>query len=125
MKLICKSIALVLLILLGLQTNYLMVYYMLFNLNRGNLIAEVCEKKVAGCNACCYLDKMMNEEGDKAKADPVSKTVTRDNIKISEYIFAKISLNSLVNGNSLRYKVFTSKIYNSGYLSSIDHPPKI
>ena len=125
MKTFKKSIAIMLLVLLGLQTNYLMVYFMLFNLNRDNLIAEVCEKKVDGCNACCYLDKMMNEEGDRAKADPVSKTVTRDNIKISEYIISIISLSSLENDNSLQYKIFTSNIYNSGYLSSIDHPPKI
>lgn len=125
MKLTYKSIALALLILLGLQTNYLMVYYMLFNLNRESLIAEVCEKKVAGCNACCYLDKMMNNEGDRAKADPVSKTVTRDNIKISEYIVSILSIGSFESNNSLQYKIFTSTIYNSGYLSSIDHPPKI
>ena len=125
MKFTYKSIALLLLILLGLQTNYLMVYYMLFNLNRESLIAEVCEKKVAGCNACCYLDKMMNEEGDRAKADPVSKTVTRDNIKISEYIVSILSQGSFENDKSVQYKIFTSNIYHSGYLSSIDHPPEI
>ena len=125
MKSTCNGIAVVLLILLGLQTNYLMVYYMLFNLNRESLIAEVCEKKVAGCNACCYLDKMMNEEGDRAKADPVSKTVTRDNIKISEYIVSILSQGSFENDKSVQYKIFTSNIYHSGYLSSIDHPPEI
>ncbi len=125
MKLTCKSISIALLLLLGLQTNYLMVYYMLFNINREKLIAEVCEKKVAGCNACCYLDKMMNNEGDRAKADPVSKTVTRDNIKISEYIVSMLTLGSFENDITVHYKIFTSNIYNSGYLSSIDHPPKI
>ncbi len=125
MNLIKNSIAVFLLILLGLQTNYLMVYSVLFELNRNAIIAELCEKSTPECNGGCYLDKKMNEEGDSAKADPVSKNVTRDNIKISEYIVSKILLDKDSGINSFQYKSLIAVLYNSGYSSSIDHPPRV
>lgn len=125
MKLIKNSIAVFLLILLGLQTNYLMVYFVLFELNKDAIITELCEKSRPGCNACCYLDKKMNEEGDRAKADPVSKNVTRDNIKISEYIVSKILLDKDSGTNFLTYRSLNTDFYSPGYPGTIDHPPRV
>lgn len=125
MKLIKNSIAVFLLILLALQTNYLLVYSALFELNRNAIIAELCEKSTPECNGGCYLDKKMNEEGDRAKADPVSKNVTRDNIKISEYLIAKILMNKNSGTNDIQYKFYSQNLYSSEFSSSIDHPPRV
>ena len=61
--------------MLFLQTNYLLVFYGLFQLNRDALTEEVCEKVVEKCNACCYLNKQMNEEEQNANSntEPVRK----------------------------------------------------
>lgn len=113
--------------MLFLQTNYLLVFYGLFQLNRDALTEEVCEQVVVECNACCYLDKQMNAEEQDANsnAEPVRKNVTRDKINLSDFLLAYISLAGSSGLNQMNYLQFTESLYQSSYLSSIDHPPRI
>ena len=124
MKIAKRVISVFLLVLLCMQTNYLLVYYALFEINRDALTAEMCVEREKNCNACCYLDKKMS--GEEGKADPVDKTVTRNNLKVLEYIISRISIaGNSGNTHFIQYKSFSSNLYNSGYLQTIDHPPKV
>ena len=110
-----------------MQTNYLLVYYGLFQLNRDALADEVCEEVVVDCNACCYLNKQMNEEEQNANssAEPVRKNVTRDKINLSDYLLTQIDLACASGLDHLKYSQFSSTLYQSLYLNSIDHPPRV
>lgn len=113
--------------MLFLQTNYLLVFYGLFQLNREALTEEVCEQVVVECNACCYLDKQMNaeEQDTNSSAEPVRKNVTRDKINISDYLLTQIDLACSSGLDYLKYSQFSETLYQSSYLSSIDHPPRV
>ncbi|MCB0723507.1 MAG: hypothetical protein KDC73_02305 [Ignavibacteriae bacterium] len=121
-----NSIAIVMVVMLFLQTNYLLVFYGLFQLNRKALTEEVCEKKVEGCNACCYLNKKMNEDEQNSQTapDPVRKPATKENIKLSEYVVNFINLANISYNDLLNYTRISESLYSSGYFGSIDHPPK-
>lgn len=119
--------SIIMVIMLFLQTNYLLVYYGLFQLNRKALTEEVCEKKVEGCNACCYLNKKMNEDerNSQTAPDPVRKPVTKENIKLSEYVVTYINLANISYSDLLKYTHSTESLYTSGYANTIDHPPRV
>lgn len=110
-----------------MQTNYLLVYYGLFQLNRKTLAEEVCEAVVPDCDACCYLDKQMNaeEKNTGSSAEPIRKNVTRDKINLSDYVLTQIDLACASGLDYLNYSRFTESLYQSLYLSSIDHPPRV
>jgi hypothetical protein len=106
--------------ILFLHTNYLAVYYSLYEINTEDLIASCCEKKVDNCNAHCYLDKKMNEEDNKNNTGTASVL----KLKITEYVTTEY-FPSLTSGQS---NIFYPDIYLipiKDICSNIDHPPQL
>ena len=60
--LICVAIAAVV-----VQINTVPLYYLLFSFNQTEITRSLCEKKQAGCNGHCYLNKQI------AKANAASQ----------------------------------------------------
>lgn len=103
-----------------LHTNYLTVYYSLYEINTEALTAGCCEKKVENCNAHCYLQKKMNDEDGK-NSNGNSPEIK---LKLTEYVVTEYSPGLFPN-NSNQY-------YSNNYLkpvpsspSEIDHPPQL
>lgn len=117
--------SILMLILLGLQTNYTLFYELVFKLNQDVLAETVCEKKTETCNACCYLDKQIQKESEPEN-NPALPEKERKNteIKIQEYIISGFEIK---DNNSIPYfQLFTEK-FNLQNPSgrSLDHPPEI
>lgn len=106
--------------ILFLHTNYLAVYYSLYEINTEDLIASCCEKKVDNCNAHCYLDKKMNEEDNKNN----NGTASVLKLKITEYVTSEYSL-ALASGQSNIFYPDNLLIPVNQFCSDIDHPPQL
>lgn len=120
-KSVKNTLVLLLLFLLGIQTNHLIIYYTLFSINRDALAMEVCEQKTDDCNACCYLSKKMAEDTDKA--DPIEKNASQRNVKISEYTLLLIELADIEQSDNNFFNLHSGNIL-TGYLTTLKHPPK-
>mgnify|MGYP001400339087 CR=1 FL=1 len=106
--------------ILLLHINYLAVYYSLYEINTEQLIAICCEKKVANCNAHCYLDKKMNDEDNKNN----NGTSSDIKLKLTEYVVTENSPELI----SSRTDLFYSDNYlipNKDIFSEIEHPPQL
>ncbi len=106
--------------ILFLHTNYLAVYYSLYEINTEALTASCCEKKVENCNAHCYLDKKMNDEDNKSN----NGTTSDIKLKLTEYVVTDHS--PVLNSGQ------TDLFYTVNYLipfkdisSEIEHPPQL
>jgi len=106
--------------ILFLHTNYLAVYYSLYEINTEDLIASCCEKKVDNCNAHCYLDKKMNEEDNKNN----NSTASVLKLKITEYVTSEYSP-ALASGQSNIFYPDNFLIPVNQFCSDIDHPPQL
>ena len=106
--------------ILLLHINYLAVYYSLYKINTEQLIAICCEKKVANCNAHCYLDKKMNNEDHKHD----NATTSDIKLKLSEYFV----IYHLPVPNSNQTDIFYSDnclIPFKDICTDIEHPPQL
>ncbi|MBE2228574.1 MAG: hypothetical protein IAE93_14555 [Ignavibacteria bacterium] len=117
-----KVIALNILLILGLQTNYHVFYYMLFTLNREALTEAVCEKKTETCKACCYLNKQVQEEAEKSDSFPPQKD-KKNEIKIMEYLTHQNKDNKGPIVSDLEY-LLSSISYTNQFSSGIFRPPR-
>jgi len=117
-----KVIALNILLILGLQTNYHVFYYMLFTLNREALTEAVCEKKTETCKACCYLNKQVQEEAEKSDSFPPQKD-KKNEIKIMEYLTHQNKDNKGPFVSDLEY-LLSSISYTNQFSSGIFRPPR-
>ena len=118
-----KVIVLVVLLILGLQTNYQLFYYILFSINQKALTETVCEKKSKTCNACCYLNKQIQEEKETEIPALPEKQKKNTEIKVQEYFISthKIINNYCKEKNSrLNYHA----ILTSNFTDDIYHPPE-
>lgn len=108
------------LIIFFLNTNYVMLYYGVFKLNQSVLAETVCEKTAPGCNACCYLNKKIEQESDDSKATAQNVTVK---LKLSEFTIHYFSLPDTENSTST---IFSDKSLNpsKGYFSLPGKPPQ-
>lgn len=120
MKAAKKILCLSLVMILFLHTNYLAVYYSLYTLNTENLTKSCCEKKVANCNAHCYLEKKMNDEDNKNN----NGTTADIKLKLTEFVVTDHS--PFLNSNQ------TDLFYSDNYLipfkdicTDIEHPPQL
>ena len=107
-------------LILFLHTNYLAVYYSLYEFNTEDLIASCCEKKVDNCNAHCYLDKKMNEEDNKN----TNGTSSDIKLKLTEYVTTEYSPSLTSDQSNIFYTenyLFPAK----DICSDIDHPPQL
>ena len=108
------------LVVFFLNTNYVMLYYGVFKLNQTILAETVCEKKTAGCNACCYLNKKIDQQSDDSKATAENVTIK---LKLSEFTVNYFSLPASNNSTSI---YFTDNFLNpsEGYISLPGKPPQ-
>lgn len=104
---------------LFLHINYLAVYYTLYKFNTEGLTASCCEKKVANCNAHCYLEKKMNEEDSNSKKGTSSEI----KLKLSEYVVADYNPDLIANKNNALY-LYSSLLPEKDFFSEIEHPPQ-
>ena len=110
------------LLILGLQTNYHVFYYMLFTLNREALTEAVCEKKTETCKACCYLNKQVQDETEKSDPLPPQKD-KKNEIKIMEYLTHMNKDNKGPFVTELKYSL-SSTSYTNQFSSGIFRPPR-
>lgn len=113
-------LCLCLVLILFLHTNYLAVYYSLYEINTEELTASCCEKIVVNCNAHCYLDKKMNEEDNKN----TNGTVSDIKLKLTEYVTTEYSPSLTSDKSNIFYTdnyLFPAK----DICSDIDHPPQL
>ena len=108
-------------LLLGFQTNNLLIYYTLFKINQRNLIQTVCEQKVKDCNACCYLDKKMTEENNEES--PAANQKIKSEQKVSEYVVISFHNNSYSQNRLLQYEEPDSNTLQ-GYTTEPTQPPQ-
>ncbi len=120
-KYIKNSICIIAILLLGLQSCNLIIYYTLFKINQENLAKTVCEQIVKECNACCYLDKKMSEETDKE--NPASSHTVKVEQKISDYTVINFSNNSSNETRLISYFVPGCNLLN-GYSTELTQPPR-
>ncbi|MBS1493304.1 MAG: hypothetical protein JST55_07335 [Bacteroidetes bacterium] len=108
------------LVIFFLNTNYVMLYYGVFKLNQSDLAATVCEKKKEGCNACCYLNKKIEQESDESKATAENVNIK---LKLSEFTVYYFYLPETSNSTSIQ---FTDKSLNpsEGFYSLPGKPPQ-
>lgn len=105
-----------------LHTNYLVVYYSLYEINTEELTASCCEKIVINCNAHCYLDKKINAEDNKTGSE--NGTAADSKLKITEYV--------VTDDTPILYSVKQKKLFSIDYhlnlqefITDIDHPPQL
>ncbi len=114
-----KILSLLLILVLSLHTNYLALYYSLYELNTEALTASCCEKKEVNCNAHCYLDKKMNDQESKN-----SKGISSDiKLKITEYIVSDY-LPELTPDKLIKFYSYLNHFNLNETISDIDHPPQ-
>lgn len=103
-----------------LNTNYVLMYYGVFKLNQTILSETVCEKKTAGCNACCYLNKKIEQGSDDSKA---TAELVKTKEKLSEFVVKYFPLPETQNKTSYS---FIDKFLNlsTGYFSLPGKPPQ-
>jgi len=115
-----KILSLALILVLFLHTNYLAVYYSLYELNTEELTASCCEKIVVNCNAHCYLDKKMNDQENRN-----SKGISSDiKLKITEYIVSEY-LPEQTSDKSIKFYSYLNHFNLKEPVSDIDHPPQL
>jgi hypothetical protein len=103
-----------------LNANYVVLYYGVFKLNQSILAETVCEKKTAGCNACCYLNKKIEQESDESKA---SAELIKIKQKLSEFTVKYFSLPQNAEYSS-RFISNNNIILSEGYYSLPGKPPQ-
>lgn len=116
-----KIFTLFILTLFLLNANYVILYYGVFKLNQTILAETVCEKKTAGCNACCYLNKKIEQESDESKA---SAELIKIKQKLSEFTVKYFSLPQ----NEVYSSRFISNnkiVLSEGHHSLPGKPPQI
>lgn len=108
------------LVIFLLNTNYVVMYYGVFKLNQSVLAETVCEKTAPGCNACCYLEKKIEQESDESKATAQNITIK---LKLSEFTVHYFSLPETKNSSS---RIFSDKSLNpsKGFYSLPGKPPQ-
>ncbi len=112
------------LMLLGIQTNHELFYYMLFYINRNVLAETVCEKKTETCKACCYLNKQIQKEAEQETPLLPGKEKKTNELKIQEY-FPSIFSNNAQTYNKYELTPPGQQFSQSLFASSIFHPPKV
>jgi len=118
-----KVTVLNILLILGLQTNYHVFYYILFTLNREALTEAVCEKKTETCKACCYLNKQVQEDADRSDPLPPQKDKKNNEIKLMEYITHQNKDNIGVTASEMKY-ILNSISFTNNFSSGIFRPPR-
>lgn len=108
------------LVIFFLNTNYVLMYYGIFKLNQTILAETVCEKKAPGCNACCYLNKKIEQGSDESKA---TAEITSNKLKLSEFTVNYFSLPETKNTSSIRFSD-NSLNPSKGYFSLPGKPPQ-
>lgn len=103
-----------------LNANYVILYYGVFKLNQSILAETVCEKKTAGCNACCYLNKKIEQESDETKA---SAELIKIKQKLSEFTVKYFSFQNNYSKSS-RYNSNNTINLSEGYYSLPGKPPQ-
>ena len=108
------------LVIFFVNTNYVMLYYGIVKLNQSDLAATVCEKKTAECNACCYLNKKLDQQSDETKAPAENINIK---LKLSEFTVNYFILPETNNSTSIQ---FTDKSLNlsKGFYSLPGKPPQ-
>ena len=104
-----------------LNTNYVLMYYGVFKLNQTILTESVCEKKTEGCNACCYLNKKIEQEGSDSKA---TAELVKTKEKLSEFVVKYFSLPETRNTTSFS-SIDNFFNLSPGYFSLPGKPPQI
>ncbi len=110
---------------LGLQTNFQLFYYVLFSVNQAELTEEVCEAVKPECNACCYLEKKM-DEGNESESLPARDDRSKKGyeLKVQEYSVSESDSEvTSVTGSGLFLQDHTS--YLNNFHTDIFHPPRI
>lgn len=106
--------------MLFLHTNYLVVYYSLYEMNTEELTASCCEKKVVNCNAHCYLDKKMSDQEDRN-----TKGTSSDiKLKITDYIVTDYIPDLHSDDLNILYSAYAFS-HTKDHCPEIDHPPRI
>ncbi len=118
-----KVTALNILLILGLQTNYHVFYYILFTLNQEALTEAVCEKKTETCKACCYLNKQVQEESDRSDPLPPQKDKKNNEIKLMEYITHQNKDIIGVTASEVEY-ILNPISFTNNFSSGIFRPPR-
>jgi len=119
-SILSKIFTLFILTLFMLNANYVILYYGVFKLNQSILAETVCEKKTAGCNACCYLNKKIEQESDESKA---SAELIKIKQKLSEFTVKYFSLQDNQSKSS-GYNSNTTINLSEGYFSLPGKPPQ-
>jgi hypothetical protein len=117
-----KILSVLIIIVLFLHTNYLVVYYSLYEINTEELTASCCEKIVVNCNAHCYLDKKINAEDNTTGNE--NGTAADSKLKITEYV--------VTDDTPVIISIKQKKSYSINYhlklqefITDIDHPPQL
>ncbi|MBK6876071.1 MAG: hypothetical protein IPG99_06330 [Ignavibacteria bacterium] len=103
-----------------------MFYYVLFSANRTELTEQSAKKTRPACNACCYLDKQLNEsENEEA---PIENS-GRSNKKASEVKLMDYTLSSficeLIAKSKQNSRTTDQNIPSANYNGEIFHPPEV
>ena len=108
------------LVIFLLNTNYVLLYCGVFALNQETLAETVCEKIVNDCNACCYLNKKIEQSSDESKATAENVSIK---LKLSEFTVHYFSLPETKNTSS---RIFSDKSLNpaKGFYSLPGKPPQ-
>lgn len=109
----------ILVMLLMLHTNYVLVYYSMYEINVEQLTQSCCEKKVDNCNAHCYLEKKIHENTDNSGKGNNSDI----KLKLSEYIIRTAT--GLKHPEKFTsYTLHNSNGISNEFSSKIKHPPR-
>jgi len=115
-----KILSGILLLTLFLNTNYALMYYGVFKINQDFLSEELCEKKTTDCNACCYLNKKIDEENGDAKTSAPNVKLKQ---KLSEYTVKDFHPLKNINPSLYSFVDFNINI-NEGYSLIPGKPPQ-
>lgn len=119
-SILSKIFTLLVLSLFLLNANYVFLYYGIFKLNQNILAETVCEKKTVDCNACCYLNKKIEQESDESKASAEAVKIKQ---KLSEFTVKHFSLQHTQSKTS-HYSISNNINLSEGYYSLPGKPPQ-
>jgi len=98
----------------------------LFSANRTELTETVCEKTRPACNACCYLDKQLNEsENEQAPVENSGRTNKKaSEVKLMDYTLSSF-IYDLIAKSKQNSRTTDQNIPSSNFTGEIFHPPEV
>ena len=98
----------------------------MFSANRSELTETVCEKTRPACNACCYLEKQLNESENESVPyeNPQRSGKKAPEVKIMDYTPAVFNIDLL---KRIKTNLFTAdqNIQSLFFAREIFHPPEL